>query len=261
MNKSISTYLRVSGIQMPVTTNVQHNLATICRALEQASAVGAHILLTPEGSLSGYTPLFDPPEIEAALTQVTNLASSYHVGLALGTCYRELDGQVYDQLRFYSPQGLFLGAHSKILLCGTLTDPPVGEINEYATTELKVFDFEGIPIGGLVCNDMWANPQCTPMPDPHLSQQLAGMGARIIFHAVNGGRDGSQWSTGPTWNYHEANLRLRAAAGKLWIVTVDNSFPSDLPCSAPGGVIDPHGEWGCRTEPRGEQFFAYTIEL
>ena len=30
------------------------------------------------------------------------------------------------------------------------------------------------------------------MPDPHLTQQLARMGARVVFHAVNGGRDGGE---------------------------------------------------------------------
>jgi predicted amidohydrolase len=257
----LNMHLTVSGIQMPVTPNIQQNLNTLCLAIEKAHESGAHILLTPEGSLSGYTPQFDPSEVDAALAQVINLASRLQVGLALGTCYREPDGLVYDQLRFYSRQGAFLGAHSKILLCGTLTDPPEGEINDYATSKLSLFSFEGIPIGGLVCNDMWANPQCTPMSDPHLSQQLAEMGARILFHAVNGGRDGGPWSTGPTWNYHESNLRLRATAGKLWIVTVDNSYPHDLPCSAPGGVLNPQGDWVCRTKPLGEQFFVYNIEM
>jgi hypothetical protein len=98
------------------------------------------------------------------------------------------------------------------------------------------------------------------MPDPHLSQLLAQMGARVIFHAVNGGRDGSQWSE-VAWQFHDANLRMRAQAGKLWIVTVDNCTPTDLPCSAPGGIIDPQGQWVCRTETRGRQFFVYDIEL
>ncbi len=98
------------------------------------------------------------------------------------------------------------------------------------------------------------------MPDPHLTQQLAGMGARIIFHAVNGGRDGGPWSD-VAWQYHEANLRMRARAGRLWIVTVDSSEPVHLRCSAPAGVVDPHGDWACRAEPGGVQHFAYTIDL
>ena len=52
-------------------------------------------------------------------------------------------------------------------------DPPQGEINDYAIRPLRTFEIKGIRVGGLICNDMWANPQCTPMPDPHLSQKLS----------------------------------------------------------------------------------------
>jgi hypothetical protein len=99
------------------------------------------------------------------------------------------------------------------------------------------------------------------MPDPHLSQQLVQKGARIIFHAVNGGREDTPWSRDVIWHFHEANLRLRAAAGKVWIVTVDNCSPVTMPCAAPGGVIDPQGNWVCRTKAQGEDFFAQTFEL
>ena len=118
-----------------------------------------------------------------------------------------------------------------------------------------------ITVGGLICNDMWANPGCTPMPDTHLSRQLSKMGAKIIFHAVNGGRDAGEWSENVNWHYHESNLRMRARAGGLWIATVDNCHPSELRCSAPSGVIDPTGGWVCRAEPKGEQYFAYSINL
>ena len=42
---------------------------------------------------------------------------------------------------------------------------------------------------------MWANPECTTLPDKHLSQQLSKMRARIIFQAVNSSRDESEWSS------------------------------------------------------------------
>ena len=253
--------LCVAGIQMEVGNDIERNSATISRAIQQAASVGADILLTPEGALSGYTPNFDVAVATAELAKVTALARVHHLGLALGTCFKESDGLTYDQLRFYAADGNYLGFHSKILKCGTLTDPPEGEINDYASSELRTFSFGEIPIGGLVCNDMWANPMCTPMADPHLSQQLAQKGARIIFHAVNGGRDGSIWAQDVLWCFHETNLRLRAAAGKVWIVTVDNCSPVDMPCAAPGGIIDPDGNWVCRTATQGESFFTQTIEL
>ncbi len=254
----------IAGIQMAVNDHdVRQNVATISCAIEQAAHAGADILLTPEGALSGYTPNFDPAAVEAGLREVAALAREKSVGLALGTCFKESNGLIYNQLRFYTANGEYLGFHSKILRCGavTVTEPPEGEINYYATTDLRAFNFDGVAIGGLICNDMWANPACTPMPDPHLSQQLSHAGARVIFHAVNGGRDGSDWSRDTVWHFHESNLRMRAAAGNVWIVTVDNAAPSHLPCSAPCGVIDPRGQWACRAAPMGEQFFVHTIEL
>jgi predicted amidohydrolase len=252
--------IRVAGAQMCVTNNIQANQEIILRAIDFAATVKADILLTPEGSLSGYSPHFEQAVVDKALQTVTDAAHRAQVGLALGTCYVESsDGLCYDQLRFYAPDGAYLGFHTKILTCGTLTDPPEGEINDYAQAPLHTFQFGGITVGGLVCNDMWANPGCTPVPDPHLTQLLSKMGARVIFHSVNGGRDGSETSK-VAWWYHESNLRMRAMAGNVWIVTVDSAEPLNLPASAPGGVITPKGEWATRTSPQGESFFAYTIE-
>jgi predicted amidohydrolase len=252
--------LRVAGAQLAVTDDIAANLAAIEQAIDYAQAEGAEILLTPEGSLSGYTPHFEAQAVRSGLAHVTEYARVRGVGLALGTCAVEADGRTYDQLRFYRPDGAYLGFHSKILTCGTLEDPPHGEIEQYAVAPLRTFDWGGLTVGGLICNDLWANPACTPGPDPHLSQRLAEVGARVIFHAVNGGRSGDAWSE-LVWQFHEANLRMRARAGHLWIVTVDSAYPPSLPCSAPSGVIAPDGAWACRASAQGEQIFTCTLDI
>jgi predicted amidohydrolase len=253
--------IRVAAAQLAVTNDIGSNVDGILRAVARARDAGADILLTPEGSLSGYTHEFDTQAVEEALAQVTAKARASRLGLALGTCYVESGNmKCYNQIRFYGSDGEYLGFHSKILRCGSLTDPPEGEINQFAASSLRTFDLNGAIVGGLICNDLWANPSCTPMPDTHLSQQLSDMGAQVIFHAVNGGRDGSAWSD-LVWHYHESNLRMRARAGHVWIVTVDSSTPTDLRCSAPSGVLSPDGDWACRAEPQGEQFFVHTIAL
>ena len=252
--------VRIAGAQIPVTLDIAANVATLARAIAAARDAGAELLLTPEGSLSGYTPNFDAAAVRAALADVTALARQAGLGLALGTCYVEDDGRVYNQLRFYRPDGAYLGFHSKTLTCGTWDDPPRGEINDYAVAPLRTFDWGGIALGGLICNDLWANPQCTPVPDPHLTQQLARLGARVILHAVNGGRDGSEWSQ-VAWHYHESNLRMRARAGKVWIVTADNCDPERWDCSAPSGIVTPEGEWLVRARPRGEEVFVGEVAV
>jgi predicted amidohydrolase len=251
----------VAGAQLEVTNDVGSNEAALCRAIDWARSQRADILLTPEGSLSGYTHAFDVGRVELALERVVGHAREARVGLALGTCFIEpADGRCYNQVRFYTADGAYLGFHSKTLTCGSLTDPPRGEIEHYSVRPLRTFSLSGITIGGLICNDLWANPGCTPVPDPHLCQQLAQMGARVVFHAVNGGRDGSEWSD-VAWRYHEANLRMRARAGRVWVVTVDSCHPLELRCSAPSGVLSPQGEWVCQAEDQGERFFVHDFDL
>jgi predicted amidohydrolase len=251
--------LRIAGAQIPVTKDVEKNLATISAALDFAINEGADILLTPEGSLSGYINDFDQTAVENALDTIITKAKG-KLGLALGTCFFEKDGKCYDQIRFYDKKGRFLGFHSKILLCSTLTVPLKGEIKNYGVRPLKTFNFEGNIVGGLICNDMWANPNFTYMPDTHLSQKLARKGAKIIFHAVNGGRD-PYFSQDLKRNFHESNLRMRARAGNLWIATVDNCEPQDIMCSSPGGIISPEGVWVVQLPPQGEHCFVHTINI
>lgn len=252
--------LKVAGAQMAVTTDVTANTETILRAIDWARDEGAALLLTPEGALSGYTPRFDRAQVHAALQIVTARAHEARLALALGTCYEEADGLCYNEVRLYARDGRYLGFHAKTLRCGTLDEPPLGELNDYATQPLRTFDVEGVCLGALICNDLWANPDCTPEPDPHLTQQLSRMGARVILHAVNGGRDGTEWSD-VAWQYHEANLRMRARAGAVWIVTVDNCEPARWRCASPSGVVDPQGNWAHRAWPQGEHFWAYTLQL
>lgn len=256
------TTLRVAAAQIPVTKEIVENVAAIGRALDVAIAEQADILLTPEGSLSGYTPDFDQAAVDQHLKKIVARASEAGLALALGTCYVEPDdGQCYNEIRFYDESGQFVGFHTKTLLCGSLTEPSKGEINHYGTRPLRTFEIKGITVGGLICNDMWANPQCTPMPDAHLSQRLSESGARIIFHAINGGRNGGDWSEQVNWPYHEANLRMRSVAGKVWIVSADNCYPTDIPCSSPSGVLQPNGQWAAKAERVGEQVVVHTIAL
>lgn len=52
--------------------------------------------------------------------------------------------------------------------------------------------------------------------------------------------------------------RARAHAGGVWVVTADNAYPEEIPCSAPSGVIDLSGDFVCRTESQGEELFAHS---
>ncbi|HVP46205.1 MAG TPA: carbon-nitrogen hydrolase family protein [Bryobacteraceae bacterium] len=255
--------LRVAGAQIPVTRDVSKNLATLERAVQYAAAEKADILLTPEGSLSGYVTDFDAARTAAGLERITETARKSGIALALGTCFQEPeDGNRYDELRFYSGEGRFLGFHAKILLCRRIADPASkGEIDYYSTRPLRTFELNGVTVGGLICNDLWANPEWTPQEDSHLTQQLAGRAVRVIFQAVNSGLERGE-NLKLNRSFHESNLRIRARAGKLWIVVADAVDPEGrLTNQCPSGVVDPSGHWVVRLDKGRERFFAYTIEL
>ena len=254
--------LRVAGAQIPVGRNVAANAAAIKRAIVYAAREKADVLVTPEGSLSGYTTNFDQEATARALTEVVREAREAKVALALGTCFQEDDGQRYDEIRFYAKDSSFLGFHAKILLCRRVSNPKAkGELDYFKTKPLATFRLEDMTVGGLICNDMWANPEYTPQDDPHLAQQLSKMGARVVLHSVNAGQaEGEEFDL--VRAYHEANLRLRARAGKLWIVVADAADPNGrLSSKCPSGVLGPDGRWAVKADPKGEQFFAHTIEI
>ena len=154
--------IRVAGAQIPVTTCISDNLSAVLRAVDFAVGEKADILLTPEGSLSGYTPGFDRRQMESALHAILDKAALCGLALALGTCRYEADERCYNQIRFYGKDGSLLGFHSKTLLCGTLEHAPRGEIEHYAVAPLRTFELCGITCGGLICNDLWANRSARP---------------------------------------------------------------------------------------------------
>jgi predicted amidohydrolase len=234
---------------MPVTTDIRRNAEHILCALEQAAADRAALLLTPEGSLSGYTSHFDQRELENSLQTVTDRAKALGIGLALGTCSREDDGLCYNQVRVYFPDGTYGGFHAKILRCAPLDDPHGGELAEYAAKPLRSFEWEGATFGCLVCNDLWATPGYTTVANPYLAWQLAKLGCRFILHAVNNGAKGRYRA------YHEANLALWAFALKMPIVTV-NAPPANGAVNSLSGVMGPDGEWLCQVPEEGSQYFS-----
>ena len=85
--------LRVAGAQISVSTEIDDNVIIIERAIDYAKDEKAEILVTPEGSLSGYTHQFDSQKVNAALSRVREKAKTAGIGLALGTCFVEPEDQ------------------------------------------------------------------------------------------------------------------------------------------------------------------------
>lgn len=254
MTKGESSIL-LAGLQMNVTPEIKNNLEQILTGIRKAAGEGASFLVTPEGSLSGYTSNFNQEELNIALEEVKTLAASVKVGLMLGTCYKELrNGKefCFNQVRVYTPDGHFVGAYSKILRCSILELPGTGEMVDYVEGELRTFDWNGLRFGILICNDLWATPGYTTMPNPYLAWKLKKMGAQFIIHCINSGTDQKYRP------FHESSAELWALSTKIPILEV-NASQGNSTINAQSGLIEANGERSVRVSDSGVQFFTARI--
>ncbi|MFC2030254.1 carbon-nitrogen hydrolase family protein [Chloroflexota bacterium] len=250
--------VKISGLQMVVTHDVARNESRIVRGIEQASEQGSQFLVTPEGALSGYYAAFDREEVASATDRLAARAREVGIGLLLGTCYKEAEESgehCYNQVRVYTPSGDYLGYHAKILRCSSLSHPGTGEMTDYVQGTLRTFDWDGMRFGVLICNDLWATPGHTIMPNPYLPWKLWQMGAQVIFHAVNSGH---HWRNRA---FHEASVELWSHALQVPILGVDALSNPEEPISAPSGLVSPDGTRTPLVPDLGEQFFTCEIAL
>ena len=246
----------LSGLQMNVTNDLNKNKEQIISGIRKAAAERASFLVTPEGSLSGYTSNFNQSEVASALEEIKVLAAEMKVGLLLGTCYKELkQGRefCYNQVHVYAPEGSFLGAYSKILRCSSIDIPGTGEMIEYAEGELRTFDWNGLRFGILICNDLWATPGYTTMPNPYLPLKLKQMGAQFIVHCINSG------TTQKYRPFHESSAELWALSLQIPILEVNAAQGKEI-INAQSGLINANGKRSIRVPDSGVQFFTAKIK-
>jgi predicted amidohydrolase len=246
--------LRVAGFQMNVTNSISENKEKILSGMRKAIAGKAIFLLTPEGSLSGYRSKFDQKELLTALKEVLSLAKELKIGLLLGTCFKNDEGLCYNQVRIYSPEGEFLGAHSKILVCSPIDEPGTGEMLEYEQGVLETFLWNNIRFGALVCNDLWATPGYTTIPNPYLPLKLKDMGAEVIFHSINSGSN--QFYR----KFHESSAELWALNLKIPIMEVSAAQGLEK-VNAQSGLIDSNGTRSVIVPDFGEHLYFCEFDL
>jgi len=250
--------LRLSGLQMLVTEDVAQNEARILDGIRLAAAGKSDFLLTPEGSLSGYRAAFQREEVAAAAERLRVAARDAGVGLLLGTCYKEVeDGaeHCYNQVRVYAPEGDYLGFHAKILRCSPLSHPGAGEMRDYVEGTLRTFEWRGVCFGALICNDLWATPGYTTMPNPYLPWQLKRLGAQLIFHAINSGHDLRHRP------FHESSAEIWAPTLHIPILQVNAAAPDGKQVNCRSGLIDAEGNRSVTAPDAGERFFTCEVSL
>jgi predicted amidohydrolase len=112
----------------------------------------------------------------------------------------------------------------------------------------KRFCWKGNTFGILICNDLWATPGYTTMPNPYLVWKLKQMGAQFIVHCINSGTNQKYRS------FHESSAELWALALKIPIIEV-NASGDEQPINARSGFIDAKGERIVKVQETGEHIF------
>lgn len=213
---------RATLAQVVLHKNVEQNLKTARRALEQAGSDKADIVLFPELFLTGGARDIRQDEAAAGMAELADLCRKLSVTALVGTGWKE-DDKLFNQVRIIDAKGTLAGVYAK--KCLTYGD---AKSVSPGTTPL-VFSVNGLTAGVLVCNDLWVTPGFTDGPNPHLTLQQARAGAQVIFHHVFSGSDQRYRA------YHESNQFVRAVEAKCPIVTV-NAFTAPE-VNATSGVV------------------------
>jgi hypothetical protein len=108
----------------------------------------------------------------------------------------------------------------------------------------------------LICNDFWATPGYTTMPNPYLPWQLKQMGAQLIFHHINSGTDQEYRA------FQESSVNLWAKKLGIYIVEVNAAGKNkNEKTNASSGLVGPKGQRETIVPDVGEQFFTCKIRI
>tara|TARA_E500000331_G_scaffold289296_1_gene285017 strand:+ start:89 stop:973 length:885 start_codon:yes stop_codon:yes gene_type:complete len=278
--------IRIAGAQIPVTKDIQYNKNQIFKALDWARENEVDLLVTPEGSLSGYsTPWWNRlDELNDALKEVEEYQKKLKISLHLGTCFQDTEdiGLVNrNQIRHYSKNGNLESVTNKQYTVAA--DSNILEHN--GTANVFQSSVEGWIVAGMICNDMWGFIDSKFAGLVSLNEQLSQIDPNLIIHSTNGGKMGNDellnFSTQEQlkldgindtfYFWHEAWLRMTAVKAGAILVTADScvswNFDPNIESlnnhttSSPSGIIDGYGNWLERAPKTGLHYFYYDVEI
>jgi hypothetical protein len=265
--------IRIAGAQIPVTTDVYKNIATIKKAIDWAEENKVDFMLTPEGSLSGYLntfPQLQHMQLDQKINDVVAYAATKNVNLILGTEYIKKipSGEVKcSQVRYYDDATQLVAEYDKQL-------PIPAEEAYVGESPSNPIELEGLgargpysfKAGTFICNDMWGqlNGKTVTIPD---LQFYKHHDTDIIFHASNGFRGeevGDDYNNQKLKEFADINLWMHSRFG-IPIITVDNCYKNngeyyDGPTSSTSGIIH-NGEWLVKAAPSGTDYFYYDFNF
>jgi len=257
--------MKITASQLPVTQDMEANLDTIIKTLENNP--DSDWLLTPEGSLSGYcyniTHESTKEQIDqyfVVLDKLETYLKQNKRNIALGTGHYEQDKFAYNQIRYYH-QGNLITAYNKQLL--TRNGSGLGEHYFYlfGTDSVSIeINQSGTLVGSLLCNDAWAFPGASPDGDPYIWHKYKE--CDMVFVASN---CATEQYNDVIYNWHDCHLSMWALEHQQHVIS--SSACTDMRgglidhVQAPSGIMGPDGKWIAKCKDSGEDSVTVEISL
>ncbi|MGB3491395.1 MAG: NAD+ synthase, partial [Elainellaceae cyanobacterium] len=200
--KDHSPKMKIAIAQLnPTIGDLTGNAQQILSAAQEAAAVGARLMLTPEMSISGYPPrdlLMQPSFVKAMADTLTQLAHDLPAGLAVlvGTAepnersHERGEKSLFNSMVLVENGELWQSFHKRLLPTYDVFD----DDRYFApNSHSNLFVLDGVRIGVTICEDLWNDEEFwgrrnygeNPLSD------LSKQGAELIVNL-----SGSPYSTG-----------------------------------------------------------------
>ncbi|MEV4414059.1 nitrilase-related carbon-nitrogen hydrolase [Catellatospora sp. NPDC049609] len=200
--------VRVAAVQLAASQDVDGNLASCLRLIDDAAAQGAQLIVLPEfcNHLSYYTDRAQAHRIatrpgDPFLTAIADRARAHGVHIKINVTHAHPDGRTGGTNFLFGPDGALLGQCDKQTLMGAENDhlDPATEVGPIIDT----------PLGRL---GMYA---CMEGVINEVARGLALRGAQVLLNSLN------------SFALDEASLHIpvRAAENKVWVVAANKIGP------------------------------------
>jgi len=236
--------IRVAAAQIAVRDELEENLATVVRAMEQSARQKVQLLLFPEAALTGYSPEIghnrspqEWPSIERALDKIATKAHELGIATVIGS--DAWDGQCwYNRAFAFDEQGRLSATYDKTHLMRA-------DVPYYAQGNGPVlWEWRGLRLGLLICYDV-------RFPEGY--RELLAQGVQIILQ-------GFYAAGGATWKVPimGAHVISRAAETGCFVVAANVGNPQQMMRSQ---IVDPIGLVLTQTHEDHEQIIMADLDL
>jgi ribosomal-protein-alanine N-acetyltransferase len=246
------SWLRIGLAQCRQTADLDANVATIFRMLDEAGRRRVQILCFPETQTVGYRVDISTPDRPVPVEQLGELharvaerCGALGVACILGTetplASDPRGGKPYNSALVVSETGRMLGVHHKTRLT------PLDALAYTPGKGFQTFELFGIRIGVVICFEGLRFADST--------RECVRQGARVIFHPQSNTTRANDWKV----PVHHAMIVTRAAENTVW-------FASCNACLIPHQnsrslIVAPDGQIAAQTELCREELLVADLDV